>query len=126
MFMLYNYYYFGLFQINSGGIPFTVEQAPYVWIPPDIAGDMKFRNKHLSIDLCPNILNPFPDPPDTNMLLCTLIDLLEKCLKHNFITGLLTLGACVQTFHYKAVVKLFGGCPITVEGAPVRQESPNP
>lgn len=101
-------------QINCDGVPYAPEEAPFVWIPPDITSDSnKLKSKILAIDLCPQVKLPLEDTS-----LVSLIDLLEKCQKHNFIATLLALGAGIQTFHYESIIKLFGGCPITVLTGP--------
>lgn len=100
-------------QLTSDCMILTPESASYVWIHPEIYADSKFKSR-LSVDLCPTISIPCEFPTSCAPLLSSLLELLEKCLKHNFIASLLTLGALVQAFHYDTVVKRFGGCPITI------------
>lgn len=85
-----------------------------MWICPDIGGgaEFKFKSKIISTDLCPKISQPVVSEPSEK--LSNLIYLLEKCLKHNFIASLITIGAAIQTFHYETIIELYGGCPISV------------
>lgn len=99
-------------QVDSDGVIYDAEEAPYVWIHPDIISDSKFKTR-LNVDLCPEITH-LATLTSAPALLKKLIDLLEKCMKHNFIASILTLAASIQAFHYEAVVKMFGGCPITM------------
>ena len=69
-------------------------------------------------DLCPSIQIPFPPAAGVSNLFSKMIDLLETCTEHNFMSCLLALGCFVQSFHYTSIVRLFGGCPITVLRGP--------
>ena len=107
-----------MFGHDHNGKAYSSEDAPFVWIHPDITTDgCKFvKSKLLSADLCPKVNTPFPS--NASQLLCELSDLLEECEKHNFIAALVTIGAAIQTFHYETiiepVIEHYGGCPITV------------
>ena len=99
-------------QIDSDGEVISPDEAPYYWIPPDIAELSKVKVHIPSRDLCPDIKRPLLDDPKAT--LCRLMTLLSVCLKHNFTQALVVLGATLQTFHFEKVVQLFRGCPICV------------
>jgi hypothetical protein len=39
---------------------------------------------------------------------------LKRCLNHNFLPGLLVVAGAVMSFHYRAVIKKYQGCSVTV------------
>ena len=47
-----------------------------------------------------------------------LLQQLETCLEHNFISGLLCIGGAVMMFHYKKLIKLYSFCPQVVAFGP--------
>lgn len=48
----------------------------------------------------------------------SLLSTLEKCLSHNFLSGLLFLGAGAMSFHYRQIADLFEGCPQVMATGP--------
>ena len=88
------------------------DNAPYYWISPDIAELSKVKVHIPSHDLCPEILTPLLADPKP--LLARLLDLMSVCLKHNFASAVLLLGASLLSFHFEKAVQLFRGCPICV------------
>ena len=109
-------------QINAQGQPFSSDEAPYYWLPPDIAELSKVKVHIPSRDLCPTIRTPLPD--DCGEALNSLLSLLEVCLKHNYASALLVLGATIHTFHYETAIQLFRGCPICVSVGPPETGNP--
>jgi hypothetical protein len=99
-------------QVDGNGKVISAEDALYYWIPPDIAELSKVKIHIPSHDLCPNITTPLE--ADAKPLLSHMIDLLSVCLKHNFPSAALVLGATVLSFHFEKAVELFRGCPICV------------
>lgn len=99
-------------QIDGRGQAMSPDDAPYFWLPPEIAELSKVKAHIPSRDLCPVIKTPLPvDPrPQLRQLLMRL----RTCLKHNFNSALLVLGAAIHTFHYERVIEQFRGCPICV------------
>ena len=47
-----------------------------------------------------------------------LLSTLEKCLSHNFLSGLLFLGVGAKSFHYRQIADLFEGCPRVIATGP--------
>ena len=39
---------------------------------------------------------------------------LKRCLNHNFLPGLLIVAGAVMSFHYRAVIKKYQGCSVTI------------
>ena len=99
-------------QISWDGKPISRESAPCYWIPLDIAERSKVKVNIPSRDLCPDGRIPLCDDPRPS--LHRLLSLLRVCLKHNFPSALLVLGATLNTFHCEKVIQLFRGCPICV------------
>ena len=56
----------------------------------------------LSADLCPIVKADFPD--DVFPLLNELIDLLDKCLKQNYIAAIVTIGCAFSLRNYSKIV----------------------
>lgn len=99
-------------QVSGSGKVIPPDEAPYYWIPPEIADLTKVKVNIPSRDLCPEIITPLlANPKDA---LCHLLDLMSTCLKHNFCSALLLLGSALFTFHYEKTVQLYRGCPISV------------
>ena len=100
-----------------------IEDALYYWIPPEIADLSKVKVHIPSHDLCPNITTPLL--ADAKPSLSHMIDLLSVCLKHNFPSAALVLGATVLSFHFEKAVELFRSCPICVCVGPPRDREDN-
>ena len=53
-----------------------------------------------------------------------LLQQLENCLEHNFISGLLCIGGAVMMFHCKKLIQLYSFCPQVVAFGPLSTEKP--
>ena len=47
-----------------------------------------------------------------------LVQQLERCLEHNFISGMLCIGGAVMMFHYRKLIQLYSFCPQLVAFGP--------
>ena len=99
-------------QVGAPGEVLPADNAQYYWMPPDIAALSKVKVHIPSHDLCPDIRTPLVADPKP--LLARLLDLMSVCLKHNFESAVLVLGAGLQSLHFEKAVQLYRGCPISV------------
>lgn len=99
-------------QVGTTGEVLPADNAPYYWIPPDIAALSKVKVHIPSHDLCPDIRTLLVADPKP--LLAHLLDLMSVCLKHNFESAVLVLGAGLLSFHFEKAVQMYRGYPISV------------
>ena len=55
----------------------------------------------------------------SNQIFPELLDTLEICLAHNYLSCILMMGAGVMSFHYQEILKLFRFCPQVMATGPV-------
>ena len=92
--------------ISSNGHFMSPSDSPFVWLDKDLVYE---HNKIVTADICPTIVLPLSSQP-----LCDLFLLMESITKHNFIPTILVIAGIALSFHYEAIVDLYGGCPSTV------------
>ena len=70
-----------------------------------------------AVDPTTSIADPTASVGDPNFE--TLLEILEDCLDHNYLSCLLMMGAGVACFHYQEIMKLFRFCPQVMATGPV-------
>ena len=77
----------------------------YVWLKNSASFGNSTKEISLEEIAC-NVIKPLNSTP-----LPSLTTVLEKCLEHNFLSGLLFIGAGAMIFHYSKILELFKFCP---------------
>ena len=67
-------------------------------------------------DLSPIINTPLLEEPKE--VLQQLLQHLKVCMKQNFQSSLILVGAAIMTFHYECITAHYGGCPIPLAIGP--------
>lgn len=81
-------------------------KSDYVWLDKDLVIE---NDRICSSDISPHICLPLSTDP-----LVKLIDMMEVCMKHNFIPALFVIAGALMSFHYIYVVHLWGGCSMVI------------
>ena len=96
--------------INEEGV--LSDNDDYVWLN-NIVSFISSPKEVLLEEITCNVMRPL-GISSFKVLLSTL----EKCLAHNFLSGLLFLGAGAMSFHYRQIADLFEGCPQVMATGP--------
>lgn len=96
--------------INEEGV--LSDNDDYVWLN-NIVSFVSSPKEVLLEEITCNVMRPL-GISSFKVLLSTL----EKCLAHNFLSGLLFLGAGAMSFHYRQIADLFEGCPQVMATGP--------
>ena len=99
--------------VSGDGVLLPENETQYVWLDPGISDD---RTKVRMGDLAPTIKTPLVNDPKE--IIQQMILHLKVCMKHNFHSALVLLGATVMAFHYDSITTQCGGCPIPVAVGP--------
>ena len=84
--------------------------STFIWSPQSLAS----RADKVSIsEITPRVTTPLLPESLNNM-----VNLLEKTMKHNFISALLVIGGAVMSCHYRQIVDSKGGFPIVIACGP--------
>lgn len=59
--------------------------------------------------LVPQIATPFSTAP-----LGHLVSMLQRVMKHNFLSSILVLSGGIMALHYEKIQDIFAGCPVVV------------
>ena len=69
-----------------------------------------------SVKFVPRIATPFSTAP-----LGRLVSVLQRAMKHNFLSSMLVLSGGIMALHYEKIRDIFAGCPVVVAtGQPER------
>ena len=99
-------------QLTIGEV-ISSDEAKYVWIEQTLLEDK--YNKKSKIpreDLTAEINTPLAN--DINSFLRNLAKLMNKYMKHNFISSVVLMGGSVMLFNFASIAKTYGGCPIPI------------
>lgn len=92
--------------------------SEYVWLNHSIADD---KTKVPLDDLSPEIKTPILVAPKD--VLQKMLLYLRVCMKHNFDSSVVLIGATIMAFHYQHIVTKYGGCPIPLAVGPGKTTS---
>ena len=98
-------------QIDGKGILIPQEKTTYVWLDHDINDE---RAKVYISDLSPIIHTPLKEEPKD--VLQKMILRLKVCMKQNFESSLIIIGAAIMTFQYDTITAKYGGLPNPTSG----------
>ena len=90
--------------VSAGGAIVKKEDNPYTWIDHLIAGP--------GIAKPSNAIN-IPSPLDSKAMI-PLINALQSVLQHNFLPGMMVLGACAMVLHYEAILDRYLNYPVAI------------
>jgi hypothetical protein len=96
--------------IDEFGTLVDSAQEDHIWLKKDLIYEC---DKMIVSDIMPTIQTPL-----TSSVLKTLLIKFKKCLKHNFIPGLLVVAGAAMSFHYQLIVSLYSGCSMIVASGP--------
>lgn len=90
----------------------------YVWLKHSVL--LGSNTKELSLEeITCDVKLPLSNKPFP-----ALLKTLETCLKHNFLSCVLMMGAGVMAFHYQELIRLFRLCPQVMDTGPVSTGKP--
>lgn len=92
--------------ISSSGLLIEPQDTDLVFINKDVIYE---SDRILNVDITPLIKLPLSSDP-----LASLVTTMEVMFKHNFIPSLIILSGIITAFHYEAVARLYGGCPMMI------------
>lgn len=99
--------------INSDGQQVDYSAHKYVWLKNSVL--LGSNTKELSLEeITCDVKLPLSNKPFP-----VLLDTLETCPKHNFLSCVLMMGAGVMAFHYQELIRQFRLCPQVMATGPV-------
>lgn len=91
--------------LNIDSIGNISSNMSYVWLGHLLSDD---DSKGITV----KVICPSPQLPLSTEGIHPLINAMKTCLKHNFLSGLLTMASALMTLHYECILKVFDGCSI--------------